>query len=209
MRWTRRILIVISVVVAMLGVAITLLLTTDLSRFKSNVESYVSDVTGRQLVIAGSFQLSIGDTIDLVAGNIRLTNADWGTAENILELDRLVVSVDTWSLLSGPIEVLDLQVEGLTLHVEKEPETQQSSWSFGDAPTVTDDADESNEPFELPLWLQQAYLQNVDVTYGRGWLDAPRSFTISELSLLEDDSDLLRMALSGAIENEAISARYV
>ena len=190
----------------MLGVAIMLLLTTDLSRFKSNVESYVSDVTGRELVIAGSFQLSIGDTIDLVAGNIRLTNADWGTAENILELDRLVVSIDTWSLLSGPIEVLDLQVEGLTLHVEKEPETQQSSWSFGDAPTVTDDADESKQPFELPLWLQQAYLQNVDVTYGRGWLDAPRSITISELSLLEDDSDLLRMALSGAIENEAISA---
>ena len=190
----------------MIGVAVIFLLTMDLSHFKGNLEDYVSDVTGRQFIIAGNFQPSIGNTIDLVAENISLTNADWGKAENILELERLVVSVDTWSLLSGPIELLNLEVEGLTLHVEKEPETLQSSWSFGEAPAEPADADESSQPFELPLWLKQARLQSIDVTYGQGWLDAPRNISISDASLLEDESDLLRMALSGAIEDEAISA---
>ena len=142
MRWARLILVVISLVVAMVGVAIILLFTIDLGRFKNNLENYVADVTGRQFVIAGRFEPSIGNTVDLVAENVRLANADWGTAENMLDVERLVVSVDTWSLLFGPIEVLNLEIEGLTLHVEKESQTLQSSWSFGEA---ADDADEAGQ----------------------------------------------------------------
>lgn len=206
MRWARRILIAITLVVALIGAAIILLLTIDLSRFKSNLEAYVTDVTGRQFVIAGRFEPSIGNTVDLVVENVRLANADWGTAENILELERLVVSVDTWSLLSGPIEILNLEVEGLTLHVEKEPETLQSSWSFGDAPTIPDDADEAGQPFELPLWLKQVRLQRISVTYGQGWLDVPREISISDASMFEDDSELLNMSMSGAIGDDPIRA---
>ena len=205
MRWARRILIAISIIVVLIGVAIILLFTIDLGRFKSNLEGFVSNATAREFVIAGRFEPSIGKTVDLVAENVRLANADWGTAENILELERLVVSVNTWSLLSGPIEVLNLEVEGLTLHVEKEPETQQSSWSFGDAPAVADD-DESREPFELPLWLRQARLQRINVIYGQGWLDAPRSISVSDANLAADESDLLRMDFSGALGDLPIRA---
>ncbi len=206
MRWARRILIAISLVVALIGVAIILLFTIDLSRFKNNLEDYVSNATAREFVIAGRFEPSIGNTVDLVAENVRLANADWGLAENILELERLVVSVDTWSLLSGPIEVLNLEVEGLTLHVEKELETLQSSWSFGEAAAEPDGADEAGQPFVLPLWLRQARLQRISVTYGQGWLDAPRNISISDASLTADERDLLKMVLSGAIGDEPIRA---
>jgi len=206
MRWTRRILIAISLVVALIGAAVIVLPTIDLSHFKSNLEDYVTDRTGRQFVIAGRFEPSIGNTVDLLAENVRLANADWGAAENILELERLVVSVDTWSLLSGPIEVLNLEVEGLTLHVEKEPETLQSSWAFGDAPPVPAGADEVDQPFELPLWLRQARLQHIDINYGQGWLDEPRDISISDASLSADESGLLNMSVSGAISDDPIRA---
>jgi uncharacterized protein involved in outer membrane biogenesis len=205
MRWARRILIAVALVVVLIGTAIILLLTIDLGRFKGNLENYVSDATGRQFAIAGRFEPSIGGTVDLVAEGVRLENAEWGTAENILELERLVVSVDTWSLLSGPIEVLNLEVEGLTLHVEKEPGTQQSSWSFGDAPAVADD-DEYREPFELPLWLRQADLQRIRIVYGQGWLDAPREITITDADIFEDSGGLLNIDVSGAIGDNPIRA---
>ena len=206
MRWARRILIAISVVVVLIGATIVLLLSIDLSRFKSNLEVYVSEATARDFVIAGQFNPSIGKTIDLVAGDVRLANADWGVARNILELERVVVSIDTWSLLSGPIEVLNLEVEGLTLYVEKDPDTLQSSWSFGEAAAETDSADDERQPFELPLWLEKAHLQRVKVTYGQGWLDAPRNISISDARLSADEHDLLKMVLAGAIEDEAIRA---
>ena len=61
MHWTRRILIAISLAVALLGVAIILLFTIDLGRFKGNLEDYVSEVSGRQFVIGGRFEPSIGE----------------------------------------------------------------------------------------------------------------------------------------------------
>jgi uncharacterized protein involved in outer membrane biogenesis len=205
MRWTLRILLAIALAVALLGVAIILLFTIDLGRFKSNFQDYVSSVTEREFIIEGRFEPSIGSTIDLVAEDVHLANADWGSAENILELERVVVSIDTWSLLSGPIEVLSLEVEGLTLHVEKEPGTLRSSWSFGDSSAELDDAREPDRPFELPL-LRGAQLTDISVTYGQGWLEAPRSISINDASLSEDDRGLLKMALSGTIGDDPIQA---
>jgi len=47
MIWARRILITISVVVAIFALAVVLLLTIDLGRFEGNVENYVGEKTGR------------------------------------------------------------------------------------------------------------------------------------------------------------------
>lgn len=206
MRWARRLLLAISLVVTLLGVATVVLLTIDLSRFRTNLEDYVSEATSRQFVIAGRFEPSIGKTFDLVAEDVRLTNADWGTAANILELERLVISIDTWSLFFGPIDVLDLEVEGLTLHIEQKPGTSRSSWSFGDAPVTLDNTVEPNRRFKLPLWLRQAHLQRISVTYGQGWLDVPRNITISKATLSEDERDLLKLDLSGVLGNDSIHA---
>ncbi len=209
MRWARHILIAISVVIVLVGLAMIVLLTIDLGRFKSNVEHYVSEATGREFVIVGNFQPSIGSTVDLLAEDVRLANADWGVAENILELERLVISIDTLSLLSGPIDVLNLEVEGLTLNVEKEPETMKSSWSFGEDAAKADEPiadNEADQPFELPLWLRYGHLQRISVIYGQGWLDAPRNISIGDVRLSADESDLLNMVLSGAIGDAPIRA---
>ena len=53
MRWIRRILIVLAVLTLLLGVAVGILLSMDLSIFKDEVEAYVSEKTGRSFVIDG------------------------------------------------------------------------------------------------------------------------------------------------------------
>ena len=60
--------------------------------------------------------------------------------------------------------------------------------------------------FELPLLLRQADLTSIKVIYGQGWLDAPREVSVSDAKVFADDSDLLKMKLSGAIDDEPISA---
>ncbi len=203
MRWVRRLLIAVSVIVAILVATIAFLFLVDLGRFKGTVEHVVSDATGRQFTIDGSFEASLGSMFDLVAEDVTLSNAEWGTADNILELERIVISVDTWSLLSGPIEVLNLEVEGLDIHVEKNPETLRHSWSFKDKarrPPGT-----PRKRFELPLWLKTAELADIRVVYGQGWLDEPRTVAVSEAEFFADESDLLRMSLNGAIDDKPLS----
>jgi len=197
-------LIAVSVVVAIIAVTIVLLFTVDLGRFKSQVEAAVANATGREFSIAGDFEASFGSTIDLTAENVTLGNAEWGTAENILELERVVISVDTWSLISGPIEVINLEVEGLDIHVERNPETLRHSWSFKDKPRRSPGT--PRKRFELPLWLHEAQLENIRVIYGQGWLDAPRTVSVSEAEFFADESDLLRMTLDGAIDDKPIEA---
>jgi len=41
--------------VAIFALAVALLVTIDLGRFKGDIEDYVAEKTGRQLVIAGTF----------------------------------------------------------------------------------------------------------------------------------------------------------
>ena len=205
MRWLRRLLIASSVIIAIVAVLVVLLFTVDLGRFKSYVEAAVSDATGREFAVAGVFNPSLGSTFDLVAEDVTLGNAEWGTAENILELERVVLSVDLWSLFSGPIRVLNLEVVGLDIHVEKNPETLRHSWSFRDKPKRPPGT--PRRRFELPLWLHDAELQDIRVTYGRGWLDAPRTVTVTGADFLADESDLLRMTLEGAIDDRDIAAK--
>jgi len=83
MRWTRWILISDSAVVVLIGTALLLLLTVDLGRFKSNFEQIVTEATGREFVIGGQIDLNVGDTIDLVAEDVRcLAWCDTGKAKD-------------------------------------------------------------------------------------------------------------------------------
>ncbi len=205
MRWIRRLLIALSVVIAIAAVAIVLLFTIDLSLFKGTVEDYVSAKTGRQLTIAGTFQPELGSTIDLVAEDVTLTNAEWGTAENILEFSRVVISVDTWSVISGPIRVLNLEVYGLDIHVEKNADTLRHSWLFKDKPRKPPGT--PRKRFELPLWLEKAVIKDVRVTYGQGWLDSPRTVSVTDAEFFADQSDLLRMTIEGAIDDKPLNAK--
>ncbi|MGI9258156.1 MAG: AsmA family protein, partial [Gammaproteobacteria bacterium] len=203
MRWARRLLIAASVIVAILVVTIAFLFLVDLGRFKGTVESVVSDVTGRPFAITGQLEASLGSTFDLVAEDVTLGNAEWGTAENVLELERVVISVDTWSLISGPIEVLNLEVEGLDIYVERNPETLRHSWSFKDKPKRAPGT--PRKRLELPLWLHEAQLENIRVIYGQGWLDAPRTVSVSAGEFFADESDLLRMTIDGAVDDKPLS----
>lgn len=57
--------------------------------------------------------------------------------------------------------------------------------------------------------MQQAGLRSIKVTYGQGWLDTPREMSLSNAKVFADDSDLLKMNLSGAITDEPISVEGI
>ena len=82
-RWARLALITVSVLIALVVIAIVLLTTVDLGRFKSNFEQIVTEATGREFVIGGQIDLNVGDTIDLVAEDVRcLAWCDTGKAKD-------------------------------------------------------------------------------------------------------------------------------
>ena len=207
MTLVRGILVAITVLVLVAGAAVVMLLSTDLGRFKGNVESYVSQATGRQFVIGGEFQPKFGKTLELLVEDVSFANAEWGEADNMLTADRVVISVDAWSLIDRPALVRNLEIDGLTVHVEANTETGRSAWDFSDRENEQDSGSAGFlDGGELPVVLQQARLSNVDINYGRGWLDAPRNVSIVKATISEGDDQLLALDLDGTLDGEELGA---
>ena len=201
MRWIRYLFITIGVVAILATAALVYVFNMDLSPYKDEVEDFISKKTGRDFQIDGTFEPSLGKTIDLVVEDVRFANADWGVAAHALIVDRLVVSVSLRSLWDGPVIIHNLEVYGLELHVEKNRDTGQSMWDFPageEKPEPAMDFIDDDDP--IPVVFENVIVEDFAVVYGEGWLEAPRRLAIASASIDGEPGQLLNVAIDGNID---------
>lgn len=201
MRWLRYLVILILAVAALVAVAILVLFNSDLSGFEDDLESFVSERTGRNFQIDGTFEPSLGENIELVASEVTLGNAEWGVAEEAISIERLHVSISLRSLFDGPVIVRRLEVDGLTINIEKEPNTGQSNLSFADRNEGEPRASSSAEG-PIPVVFEHARIESSEIHYGQGWLESPRLFAVREASITGDPGELLNIHVDASIDND-------
>jgi uncharacterized protein involved in outer membrane biogenesis len=118
MRLKTAILIALAVLLAIPASILAVALTHDFSDYKSEVQAAVKDLTGRTLTIDGRFKLEVGLTPKLVAGNVRFSNAPWGTRKDMVTVRRFEVHVAMLPLLQGKVEVKRLVLVGADVLIE-------------------------------------------------------------------------------------------
>jgi uncharacterized protein involved in outer membrane biogenesis len=118
MRLKTAILIALAVLLAIPASILAIAVTHDFSDYKSEVASAVKDLTGRNLVIDGSFKLELGLTPALVARNVRFANAPWGSRREMATARRFELQVALMPLLQGRIEVRRLTLVGADVLLE-------------------------------------------------------------------------------------------
>ncbi|MGI9265330.1 MAG: AsmA family protein [Gammaproteobacteria bacterium] len=82
----------------------------DLSVHRDRILTAASEATGFEITSDGPFNLEIGRGISLSAGNVVVTNPGWPDGPALATIGDLYTVVDTWSLVSGPIEVHAVQL---------------------------------------------------------------------------------------------------
>ncbi len=87
-----------------------LLARYDVNALKPRIQEAVLEATGRKLVLGGDMEVKIGLRPSLLVRDVRLANAEWGSAPDMVAMERLEVQVVLVPLLSG-----DLQVSRLVL----------------------------------------------------------------------------------------------
>jgi len=100
--------IVLGAVAAVLLVVVGLLMYVlfgDLSVHKDRVLAAASEATGFYIGSEGPFDLDIGREISLSLENAIIGNPAWPDEHALASVGSLRIVVDTWSLVSGPIEV--------------------------------------------------------------------------------------------------------
>jgi uncharacterized protein involved in outer membrane biogenesis len=153
----------------------------DLGRHKGRIQDLVTQLTGREFVIEGELKFELFPSVSLVAENVRIAHADWGSKQPMVQAGRLSTNVGFWSLIFGrPVDVRAFELRDATLLLERGGE-DEVNWIFRKpapiepapiepAPAARNPAaDEPEEPAPaaspLPLVIEEAKLRDVRVIY--------------------------------------------
>jgi AsmA family protein len=94
----------------------------DANWFKGMVERRVEHATGRAFAIDGDLRLHAGWPPRISASELRLANADWGEAPELLTVERIEVGVWPWRALRGRWHLPTLALQAPVLHLERNAE---------------------------------------------------------------------------------------
>ena len=131
MRWWHFVLGLVGLIILVVVVGVVLLSVQDVNKFKDFLIRKVSERTGRELIIAGNFDLSISFSPSITADNVTFENAAWGTRSEMLKLGHVEAKVALFPMLGGDIEVERLILEDMDLLVETN-EDGVGNWVFGE-----------------------------------------------------------------------------
>lgn len=190
-------------VIAVLLIGLILLMNTDFNRLKPWLAAQLSEASGRELVIAGDLELQLSLEPRLKLQQVSLANAPWGSRQPMLQLEHLELQLQLLPLLKRRLVVDRIELAGLDLLLETDPDGQ-ANWQFG-KPAKSRPADSRSGRPLLPV-VRLAQIERVRVSYRDGASGEIATTTIDHLQLgANSDQTLLELDGKGAINQQAYS----
>lgn len=194
----------LAVLFALLFITLLFITQIDANRYKSVIETQVSDITGRQLRIDGALSINFGLQPQLSIEHISFANAPWGKQSKMLNLDLLQLKIQLMPLLKNKLVVDSLILDGLYLSIETNTDGK-SNWQFEKLANDASDEpepDEDGEPFELPILpiLKQVDLDATQIYYSDATTDVKIDTIVNQLDLNNQGSnDSIHISAHGSV----------
>jgi len=120
------------VVLLVAGVGIALAVF-DWNDARGYIESQATKALGREVKIAGTFDVDLGDPIRIRVEGLQVANTEWAAEETFAEVGVLEAELRLWPLLRGDIELPKLALIQPKVSMEKN-EQGENNWTFGSDP---------------------------------------------------------------------------
>jgi len=142
MKWLKRALIALVVLVVLAAVlAAYLIATFDPNAYKDRISAAVKEQTGRDLVIEGEIGLTLFPRLGLSLGETRLSNAEGFGDEPFARIGEVELSVALMPLLRRDLQVAAVRLVGLNLNLARDAQGR-NNWddlvAEADAPAADD-----------------------------------------------------------------------
>ena len=174
----------------------------DLSVYEHQIEGFLSEAIGHKVDFDGLFELHFGMLTEVTAEEIKLTNTNWQPDPVIASVGHFSVSVDLWSLISGPIIIEALDIRDVMIRLEKNDEAQ-ANWATG---RVRDESIPKGE-FDLELIaFRDVQIQDVLFVYLDPARRRPLNIELEQLTVSPDESHVLDLDLNGSINEMPVWA---
>lgn len=106
--------------------------------YKAQIADAASDATGRELKIDGDFKLSLLPSLELEANKVSFANAPGAKEANMASLEKLVLKLQVWPILSGQIKIDSFVMVEPVIHLEVD-ENGRANWDFAAKPAKAED----------------------------------------------------------------------
>ena len=166
------------------GVAIALF-TVDPHQFVGPILARVKAATGRDVTIGGSIELKIGLAPKFVANDVRVGNAPWSKAPNLLSAKHLEVQVALLPLLWRHFELIRLNLVEPIIALETSREGH-GNWELGAAPGAA--AAPASDSSPGALGIGDLAITRGELTYRDGAGGTATRVTIDRLALSARDA---------------------
>ena len=203
-RWWHGVVGIIGLIFLVVVVGVVLLSVQDVNKFKDLLARKVSEKTGRELTIAGNFDLSISFSPSITADNVTFENAAWGTRPEMLKLGHVEAKVALFPMLSGDIEIERLILEDMDLLAETN-EDGVGNWVFGDKRHEDRDDGEDDSGGDLPV-IDDLRIDNALVHYRDGQTGERHVVMIAHAEADGGGASGGNFALEGVWNNSPIDA---
>jgi len=171
--------------------------------FKDRIELLVTEKLGREFRVDGELHAYVGTRIELYAENIYLANPDWAKDETFVSVRKIDVAVNTWSLISGPIDIEHLEINGVRVNIEKN-DVGDASWQFAGIKAEENRPVEPRKPLALlPVIVDHSAVNDIRVSFSAPTLDQPLLFVADSLVSSIGD-DVLRAEITGTLNGTPV-----
>ena len=106
----------------------------DVNRLKPIITQQVRSTIAREITIEGDIRLKVGLAPTLIAGPVKLRNADWGSRPDMLTVDEVELQIGLLALLSKKIVFKNLVLVKPDVWVEQKADGRRNNWQFDETP---------------------------------------------------------------------------
>ncbi len=157
-------IVLLAIVTVLVGVLYGLTFL-DINAYRTEIASLVKEQTGRTLDLAGPLEVGFSLTPTIVARDVRVGNASWGSDPTMFAADRVAIRLSLSSLLSGSVGVTRLDVRGATVLLET-GSGGKVNWVLEGV--AAEGAASGTEAQTSTAGLPRVVLEDVHVTYKSG-----------------------------------------
>jgi uncharacterized protein involved in outer membrane biogenesis len=163
------------------------------------LEHPVSGAFGRDIRIGGNFEVHWGAPTRIVAEDVHVANASWGSAPDMFAAKRLEIELYVRSLLWGPTRIPLVALDGAKLLLETDGKGDKN-WQFGGNTAP-------KKRREFPE-LQKFVVRDGGLTYRNGETKAESDLAITGLEVdAPDPQSPVTIALDGSFQNEPLGLK--
>lgn len=184
---------VVVVLLVVIAAAVAYVLNIDPNAYKSDIKQAVKEATGRDLVIEGPIELDIGTETTFKVTGVKLSNAEWGTRDQMVTVDSLAAAVKLFSLIGGAPDVSYIRLNGVRAIVEKN-EQGISNTQMQPPGEAKEEAEKAEAPVSgdgdlvIPV-LREIQVSDVEVLIRDAQKGTENTFTLTTLTLTGEGPD--------------------